>query len=250
MMISQKDAIEKRMPSENECEEMNNKYGKLEESIEYAFRDRSILLHALTHTSYANENRMGKSGSNERLEFLGDAVLELAVSEYLFEINKEKQEGDLSKTRARLVCEAALANHAEKLNLGEYILMGKGEESTGGRSRASIISDALEALIGAIYLDGGFTKAKEFILKFILKDAQSSIFFFDSKTILQEEVQKEKKTLSYIVLSESGPDHQKEFRVAACIDNKEVGYGAGRGKKSAEQEAAYDALKKLGKVKD
>lgn len=229
---------------------MNTKYLELERSIEYVFKDKNILIHALTHTSYTNEHRMGKLSSNERLEFLGDAVLELAVSEYLYEINKDKQEGELSKTRARLVCEAALANHAERLHLGEYIFMGKGEIITGGRTRASIISDALEALIGAIYLDGGFANAKEFVSKFILKDAQSSIFFFDSKTILQEEVQKEKKTLSYVVISESGPDHHKEFRVAACIDDLKIGFGVGRGKKSAEQEAAYDALKKLGKVKN
>lgn len=229
---------------------MSKDYLELEKQIGYVFQNKKLLLHALTHTSYANENRLGKLSSNERLEFLGDAVLELAVSEYLFEINKDKQEGELSKTRARLVCEAALAKHAENLLLGEYILMGKGEISTGGRTRASITSDTLEAMIGAIYLDGGFANAKEFVSRFILKDAQSSIFFFDSKTILQEEVQKEKKVLSYVVLSETGPDHHKEFKVAACINDKEIGIGIGRGKKAAEQEAAYDALKKLGKVKD
>ena len=156
----------------------------LEMAISYKFTNEKLLRHALSHSSYANEKKLGKLGSNERLEFLGDAVLELISSEYFFEKYKEKPEGDLTKLRAKFVCEPALCYIANTLNLGSYLLLGKGENATGGRRRASLLSDALEAIIGAIYLDGGFANAKEFILKHILSDIEHKQFFYDSKVDL------------------------------------------------------------------
>lgn len=223
-------------------------FQSFQKNIGYYFKDMKLLQQALTHTSYANEYKLGKVGSNERLEFLGDAVLELTSSEYIFKLYQDKLEGELSKIRASIVCEPALAGCANQISLGEYLYLGKGEDITGGRTRASILSDALEALIGAIYLDGGFASAKEFVNRFILRDIKVEKFFFDSKTILQEEIQKGNSTLCYHLLSESGPDHMKEFTVAVMIDGKEYSRATGKGKKVAEQEAAYLALKKMGKV--
>ena len=162
---------------------------ELEQKIGYQFKDKGLLKHAMSHSSYANERHMGKLKSNERLEFLGDAVLELVTSEYLFHTYPTMPEGDATKMRASIVCEQTLAFCAKAIPLGDYILLGRGEEISGGRTRASITSDACEALIGAIYLDGGFTSAKEFICKFILNDLEHKKLFFDSKTILQERVQ-------------------------------------------------------------
>ena len=220
----------------------------LEMAISYKFTNEKLLRHALSHSSYANE-KLGKLGSNERLEFLGDAVLELISSEYFFEKYKEKPEGDLTKLRAKFVCEPALCYIANTLNLGSYLLLGKGENATGGRRRASLLSDALEAIIGAIYLDGGFANAKEFILKHILSDIEHKQFFYDSKTTLQEETQKLYNiSPEYILLSESGPDHNKEFLVKVLINGEDFGEAKGSSKKNAEAEAALLALKKLGKV--
>ncbi len=219
----------------------------LENKIGYHFADPSILFHALTHSSYANEMRLEKEKNNERLEFLGDAVLELVTSETVYTQYTELSEGDLTKLRASIVCEQTLSSCARDLTLGEYILLGKGEDSSGGRMRDSILSDTLEAVIGAIYLDGGFTSAKEFIKSFILADIKNKNLFFDSKTILQEMIQNEnnKQRLRYRLISEEGPDHNKTFTIAVCIGNDEIGIGTGRTKKAAEQEAAYQAIQAL-----
>ena len=215
----------------------------LETKLGYTFRRPALLENALYHSSYANEHRAGGITSNERLEFLGDAVLELTTSEYLFENYPEMPEGDATKTRASIVCEQSLAFCAKSIPLGDYILLGKGEEQSGGRLRASITSDAFEALIGAIHLDGGFTSAKEFITKFVLNDLEHKKLFFDSKTILQERVQAHHdKVLHYELVGEEGPDHQKLFVVEARLGEKVIGRGKGRTKKAAEQEAAYHAL--------
>jgi ribonuclease-3 len=223
----------------------------LEKKIQYHFSEPYILQHALTHSSYANEMRMSRENNNERLEFLGDAVLELIISEYVYKEYNSVTEGDLTKMRASIVCEQALSACARDLELGKYLFLGKGEDISGGRDRASILSDALEAVIGAIYLDGGFTNAKEFIRTFILEDLKDKALFFDSKTILQEIIQdmNRKQKLVYRLLSEEGPDHNKIFTIAVYIGNDKIGCGMGRTKKSAEQEAAYQAIQKLNKSK-
>jgi len=219
----------------------------LEDRIGYKFKNPSLLLQAITHSSYANEMKMRKESNNERLEFLGDAVLELVTSEYVFERYNDLSEGDLTKLRAGMVCEQALSSCAKELNIGEYLLLGKGEDISGGRMRDSILSDALEAIIGAIYLDGGFTSAKEFVQKNILNQIEDKELFFDSKTILQEMVQNEnnKQKIRYKLISEEGPDHNKSFTIALYVGNKQYGCGVGRTKKAAEQEAALQAIKKL-----
>ena len=216
--------------------------------IGYQFQTPGLLSQALTHSSYANEKHMKKGSDNERLEFLGDAVLEIVSSEFLYLNYPKLPEGDLTKMRASLVCELTLAFCTRQLNLGDYLLLGKGEDMTGGRKRKSILSDALEAVIGAIYLDGGFASAKEFILKFILTDIEHKQLFYDSKTILQEVVQASyKEELCYRLVGEEGPDHDKHFMVEAWIGEMLIGKGEGHTKKAAEQEAAYQALLKLKK---
>lgn len=216
---------------------------ELEKKIGYTFQKKELLQKAMMHSSYTNEKHMKKQDCNERLEFLGDAVLELTTSEALFFDNPSMPEGELTKTRASIVCEPALAFVAKELMLGSYLLLGKGEEATGGRQRDSITSDAVEALIGAIYLDGGFASAKEFIQKFILSDLENKKLFYDSKTILQEIVQGHTdETLTYVLLKEEGPDHNKSFEVSAMLDGQEIGRGIGRTKKSAEQRAAYRGI--------
>lgn len=218
----------------------------LEMRIGYRFRNKELLENAMMHSSYTNEKHLPKYCCNERLEFLGDAVLELVSSEYLFLHNTKVSEGVLTKTRASMVCEPALAFCARDIQLGDYLLLGKGEERTGGRERDSVTSDALEALIGAIYLDGGFTNAKEFIHQFILTDLENKKLFYDSKTILQEMVQASmEEAISYRLIKESGPDHNKSFEVEVLIGEREYGNGIGRTKKAAEQQAAYHAILKL-----
>ncbi len=225
---------------------MNRDPAELEQVIAYRFRDRDLFLQALTHSSYANEHRQEKAVCNERLEFLGDAVLELVCSDYLYRLHEEKAEGEMTKLRASIVCEPTLALCAEEIRLGEYLMLGKGEEATGGRGRASVVSDAMEALIGAIYLDGGFANAKEFVGNFVLKDIEHKQLFYDSKTILQEMVQAEGAgELSYELLREVGPDHNKTFEVRALVGDTEAGRGSGRTKKAAEAMAAYRAIIKL-----
>lgn len=225
---------------------MNKKLNELEGRIGYRFSDRQLLTRAMTHSSYANEHRLNKLECNERLEFLGDSVLEVVSSDFLYHKYPDKPEGDLTKIRASIVCEPTLAYCAEDIELGNYLLLGKGEEATGGRGRASVVSDAMEALIGAIYLDGGFANAKEFIHHFILNDIEHKQLFYDSKTILQEMVQsRQAEALSYEILKEEGPDHNKSFEVCAKIGDTEIGRGMGRTKKAAEQVAAYNGILKL-----
>lgn len=222
---------------------MNRDLSELEEKIGYCFHDVKWLRLAMTHSSYMNEHRRDNLSCNERLEFLGDAVLEVIASDFLYHKYPEKSEGELTRIRASLVCEPTLAYCASELELGAYLLLGKGEESTGGRKRNSVVSDAMEALIGAIYLDGGFANAKEFIENFILNDLEHKKLFFDSKTILQEIVQANfKDAVAYRLLKEEGPDHDKCFCTAVYIGEQPYGTGKGRTKKAAEQEAAYRSI--------
>lgn len=219
---------------------------EFENKIGYTFADPDLLVTALTHSSYSNEKRLKKYKCNERLEFLGDAVLELISSEYIFQQNQTRPEGVLTRIRASYVCEPTLALCAREIDLGKYILLGKGEDASGGRDRDSILSDALEATIGAIYLDGGLERAREYINQFVLQDIEQKKLFYDSKTILQEMVQGKHRSLHYELLSESGPDHHKSFTVAVIIDGKQVASATDRTKKKAEQSAAYQAILKLG----
>ena len=219
---------------------------ELQERIGYTFHRQELLKSALMHSSYTNETHLPKYKCNERLEFLGDAVLELVSSEFLFFADQKMPEGELTKTRASMVCEPALAFCARDIDLGEYLLLGKGEEATGGRKRDSVTSDAMEALIGAIYLDGGFASAKEFIHRFILNDLENKKLFFDSKTILQEIVQgSSDEHVSYELIREEGPDHNKTFCTAVRIGGRTYGEGEGRTKKASEQQAAYQAILRL-----
>ena len=227
---------------------MSQKLKELEKKIGYTFQDLEILKQAMMHSSYINEKHLPKYKCNERLEFLGDAVLELVSSEFLFYEDQTRPEGELTKARASMVCEPALAFCAREIDLGQYLLLGKGEDATGGRKRESVTSDAMEALIGAIYIDGGFANAKEFIKRFILNDLENKKLFFDSKTILQEIVQAHfKEEISYRMIGEEGPDHDKSFHAAVLIVEKEYGTGTGRTKKAAEQEAAYQSILRLHK---
>lgn len=221
------------------------KYGfeLLEERIGYRFQNIALLKQAITHSSFTNEQKINKMKDYERLEFLGDAVLELVSSEFLFREYEDRREGELTKMRASMVCEPSLAFCARDLELGEFLLLGKGEENTGGRKRDSITSDAMEAVIGAIYLDGGMERAKEFIYRFILSDLEEKQLFYDSKTNLQELIQgKMKKEFHYELLEETGPEHDKVFFVEVVMEDETIGKGQGRTKKAAEQEAAYEAL--------
>ncbi len=215
---------------------------ELEEIIGYQFQKKELLVQALTHSSFSNEQKINKYANYERLEFLGDAVLELLSSQFFFENYPDMSEGDMTQKRSSMVCEPALAFCARDLCLGKYVLLGKGEEATGGRERDSIISDVMEAVLGAIYLDGGFEKAQRFVQKFILSDLENKQLFYDSKTILQEKVQRAGKQLVYALVDESGPEHNKIFTVEARLDGKVVGTGQGRNKKAAQQKAAYQVL--------
>lgn len=216
---------------------------ELQEKIGYQFQNEGLLRQALTHSSFANEQKINKVSNYERLEFLGDAVLEMVSSEFLFHENPEMPEGQLTRLRASMVCEPALAYCARDIDLGSYILLGKGEEATGGRKRDSLTADVMEAVIGAIFIDGGIEEAKKYIYRFVLSDLENKILFMDSKTLLQEEIQKNNTAqLHYELVGETGPDHDKEFRVKAYLDGKEIGTGVGRTKKAAEQQAAYEAL--------
>lgn len=223
---------------------------EFEKKAGYKFEKPDLLVTALTHSSYSNENRLKKYNCNERLEFLGDAVLELVSSEYIYDKNPDKPEGDLTRIRASYVCEPTLALCARELGLGSYIQLGRGEDLTGGRERDSILSDTLEATIGAVYLDGGFECARQYIYKHILRDIEKKKLFYDSKTILQEIVQAEHQDLEYELLNEEGPDHNKSFTVSVNIDGVRLTTATGRTKKKAEQSAAYQAILKLGVCKD
>ena len=229
---------------------METEITELEKRIHYHFQNVDLIDEALSHSSYANEKKKGRN-SNERLEFLGDSVLSVVVSQYLFEHYKELPEGELTKIRAALVCEKSLHKFALKIGLGDFLLLGKGEEHTGGRERPSILADAFEAVIAAVYLDGGLEPARTHILHFIPKTIPQNhaVLFGDYKTALQEVIQKNPPLkLTYADLNSSGPDHMKSFESAALIDGKIYGRGTGRSKKAAEQEAARKALQKLGEL--
>ena len=227
---------------------MEKKLKALENRIGYEFRNRNLLILALTHSSYANEKKLGKAGCNERLEFLGDSILGFVVANYLYRSFPDKPEGELTRMRASLVSEDALFQFAQEIHLGEYLRLGHGEDLGGGRNRPSVVSDAFEAVIAALYLDGGMEVAKSFILPFITEGKHAEA---DYKTRLQEIVQQNpEERLSYVVEQESGPDHDKHFVVAVRFNSDKVARGEGRSKKMAEQHAAREALKLLGVIKE
>ena len=222
---------------------------ELEEILKYTFKNKNLIKEALSHSSYANENKKTRH-SNERLEFLGDSVLSIVVSQYLFQHFTHLPEGELTKIRASLVCEKSLHVFAKQINLGKYIFLGKGEENTGGRERPSILADAFEAVIAAIYLDGGLEAAEKHILRFIPEDIDSKkqmSNFSDYKTILQEVIQKNpEEKIEYSLVSESGPDHNKAFTVQVCLNSNVIVRGTGKSKKDEEQMAAKEALELMG----
>ncbi len=226
---------------------MQTDYQALMDKLGYTFRDPSLLEKALTHSSYANEGRHGLQ-SNERLEFLGDSVLGFVAAKYLFE-KETGPEGELTKLRAAVVCEKALCSYSKELGLGDYLLLGKGERLTGGAERPSILADAFEAVIAAMFLDGGLEPVRAFVLHFIEKEANSQRrrHFKDYKTTLQEIVQQNpEERLEYVLTGESGPDHRKMFTVEVHLNSNVIGKGRGRSKKEAEQQAAREALALMG----
>jgi ribonuclease-3 len=220
-----------------------------EEILEYKFKNKELLSNALTHSSFANEVH-SRYGSNERLEFLGDSVLSIIVSEYLYVNYKDLPEGELTKLRASLVCEKTLSLFARQINIGDYLYLGKGEAHNKGNERASILADAFEAVLAAIFLDGGMDAAKKHVLKFIIPELEKRDFeiFKDYKTLLQEVIQRNpEEKLSYELTDESGPDHDKRFTVDVHLNSNVIGKGVGRSKKRAEQDAAHNALSALQK---
>lgn len=221
-------------------------YTELERGLGYRFQDQRLLENALTHSSYANERRDGRT-SNERLEFLGDSILGFVVAEFLYRTHPNQPEGDLTRIRADLVCERNLAKAAGSIRLGEFLLLGHGEDHGGGRFRDSIVSDAMESVIAAAFLDGGFQAARGIIERLILTDIPTGRpGNFDYKTMFQELVQREKDQLiHYKLVGQSGPDHDKVFMVDVLLNGKKVGHGRGRSKKKAEQAAAEQAIQSL-----
>jgi ribonuclease-3 len=221
---------------------------ELEEKIGYTFRNPQLLQQALTHSSFANEGK--KHGrNNERLEFLGDSVLSVIVARYLFLTYKDLPEGELTKLRASLVCEKALDGFAARISLGKYLRLGKGEELTGGRERPSILADAFEALIAAMYIDGGYEAAQAFVLGFIPRDldVRRQNKLADYKTALQEIIQQNREErVEYVLVDEHGPDHAKVFTAEVLLNSNVIGKGAGSSKKQAEQNAAHEALLLMG----
>lgn len=227
--------------------EINDIIRKFEKRIGYTFKNKEYIRIALTHSSFANEHKQFKF--NERLEFLGDSVLGLVVSDYLFNVRKDLPEGKLTKFRANVVCEESLSRVARNLEIGKFLFLGKGEKICGGRDRDSILADAVEAIIAAIYLDSGLESAREFILfnlRDIITNTVDGNIFRDYKTILQEIVQKKNGKLSYRLIAEHGPDHDKEFEMIVKSGQNILGEGKGKNKKEAEKEAARDALIKMG----
>lgn len=219
---------------------------EFEKVIGYEFKNKSLLETALTHSSYANERQTGKE-CNERLEFLGDSVLGVITADYFYHNLAHLPEGEMTKKRAACVCEKSLYGFAKEINLGKYLLLGRGEENTGGRNRASILADAFEAVIAAIYLDGGLESVRGFVLGFIKKAAEKQLSIRDYKTELQEVIQKNpNEHLSYILVGESGPDHDKRFEVEVLLNSNVIGCGIGKSKKLAEQQAAQQALELMG----
>ena len=222
---------------------------QLQKNMNYTFRDEGLLKHALAHSSYANEHRGEVPGSNERLEFLGDSVLSLITAEYLFAHYRHLPEGKLTKMRAALVCENSLFDFAQKLGLGNALLLGHGEERSGSRNRPSILSDAFEAVLASVYLDGGLESAKEFALPYLIQGAhelESNVHSHDYKTTLQEIAQQNPgELIHYELINTSGPDHAKVFEVHCFLNSNLLGKGVGKSKKEAEQAAAASALKAL-----
>ncbi len=218
---------------------------ELQEKIGYRFKDRRLLVRAMTHSSYVNEHRLEKTDCNERLEFLGDSILEMLTSIFLYKNFPSRMEGDLSKYRASIVCERALAESARALDLGNAIILGHGMELGGGRSSDSVLSDAFEALLAALYLDGSFETARRLIDLYVTDHIDEKLISYDSKTMLQELLQDSGKNVEYRVLSESGPEHEKTFEIGAYIDGALYGKGTGHSKKSAQQAAAYETIKQL-----
>ena len=220
---------------------------ELERGLGYCFRNKALLENALRHSSYANENRDSGLSDNERLEFLGDSILGFVVADYLFRTYGDRPEGEMTRIRADLVCETNLARQAATIRLGDFLLLGHGEEQSGGRKRASIVSDAMESVIAAAYLDGGFDAAKGIVDRLILSDVSGGKpHNFDYKTALQELVQRKKdQTIRYELTGERGPDHDKEFLVDVILNGNRVGSGVGSSKKRAEQDAARAAIESL-----
>lgn len=215
----------------------------IEKIIGYQFNNNTLLFTALTHSSFANENK-GEVPFNERLEFLGDSVLQLISGEKMYRENPDMAEGDMSKHRRALVCEEALSEYAKEIHLGDYLNLGRGEEQSGGRDRPSILADAFEAVIGAIFLDGGISPAKKFVLRFLDAPHQQ---MQDYKTMLQEVIQQNPgEKITYVVAGESGPDHNKVFTVEVHLNSNVIGTGEGKSKKRAEQAAARQALALMG----
>lgn len=219
----------------------------IEKNIQYVFKDKALLKQALSHSSFINEMKIKEDReSYERLEFLGDAVLEMISSEYLFEHYKDLPEGKLTRLRASIVCEFTLSSVSERLHLGDYVLLSRGEEMTGGRVRSSILCDLFESVLGAIYLDGGMEAAKRYVHTFLMTDIEHKTLFYDAKTVLQEMVQKNGKgVVTYELLEEKGPDHNKSFITSVLIDGQKTATGEGTSKKNAQQMAAYKAILKL-----
>lgn len=225
---------------------MPTDFSKVMEIIEYQFQNPALLKQAFTHSSYANERKINRIEDYERLEFLGDAVLEMITSHALLQKYPNKHEGELSKLRSSLVCEYCLAQCARDLHYPDFVLLSKGERQTGGANRDSLLCDLFEAVLGAVYLDGGLQPATEYVEKFLLSDIENKRLFYDAKTNLQEFVQKQELgELSYVLLDEQGPDHNKHFIVQVEIDGKSYGTGDGQNRKNAEQKAAYAAIMAL-----
>lgn len=221
---------------------------ELEKNLKYKFNNLTLLKNALTHSSYANEVRNGIT-SNERLEFLGDSVLSIIVSDYIFNNFPKLPEGELTKLRASLVCEKSLCGFSRELQLGKYLLLGKGEEKGGGRERDSILADAFEAVLAAIYLDGGYDVARNHALRFVLREIEhpEDDVFKDYKTVLQEIIQRNpEETVTYVLVQQTGPDHDKVFTVDVKLNSNTIGSGSGKSKKQAEQMAAKQALELMG----
>jgi len=230
----------------NSIEALLENISEFENKIDYVFKNKQNILLALTHSSFANENKNEKIKSNERIEFLGDAVLNIVISEIIYNRHSNLSEGELTKARANIVCESSLVKCANSIDIGRYLLLGKGEELTGGRTRVSILSDAFESLIGSIYIDSGIKSAKKFIMKtmkHLIDGSVNGVIFMDYKTQLQETVQKTgEHKITYEIVEEKGPDHNKIFVSQVIIDERVKGIGEGKSKKEAEQNAAKAAL--------
>lgn len=221
---------------------------QLQQKLQIQFHNRLLLKQAFTHASYVNEHRFSQQQDNERLEFLGDAVLELTVSEYLYQLFPNRPEGELTKLRAAIVCEPSLVKFAESLEFGQYVLLGKGEELTGGRTRPALLADVFESFVGALYLDQGLEAARSFLQTYVfpLVEAGGNLQMSDFKTELQELTQHHNMgALEYRIVEERGPAHEREFVSEVYMGNERVGRGSGRSKKEAEQQAAAEALKQL-----